>query len=67
MGLHVIEHQTAAPLSIDPYELASGHETIFNRSEIEDARCRRRWQAQGRGRKHLLGVDANHKALAQEA
>jgi transposase len=39
MGLHVIEHQTAAPLSIDPYELASGHETIFKESEIEDARC----------------------------
>ena len=47
MGLHVIKHHTAAPLSIDPYELASRHETIFEGSEIEGALSRRRWQSQG--------------------
>ena len=40
-------HPTAAPVSIDPYMLASRHETIFKGSEIEGARCRRRWQSQG--------------------
>jgi hypothetical protein len=58
---------TAAPVSIDPYVLASRHETIFKGSEIEGARCRRRWQSQRRGRKDLLSFDAHHKALAQEA
>ena len=47
--------------------LASRHETIFKGSEIEGARCRRLRQAQGRGRKYLLGFYAHHKALAQEA
>src|SRR5215208_342438 len=57
---------TAAPVSIDPYVLASGHETIFEGSQIEGAGRRRRWQTQGGGRKDLLCVDAHHKALAKE-
>src|SRR5215213_9421759 len=57
---------TAAPVSIDPYVLASGHETIFEGSQIEGAGRRRRWQTQGGGRKDLLFVDAHHKALAKE-
>jgi hypothetical protein len=54
---------TAAPVSIDPCVLVSGHEAIFEGSEIEGALSRRRRQTQGGGRKDLLGVDAHHKAL----
>src|ERR687890_617191 len=57
---------TAAPVSIDPYVLASRHETIFEGSQIEGALSRRLGQTQGRGRKDLLSFDANHKALAKE-
>jgi hypothetical protein len=46
--------------------LASGHETVFEGSEIEGALGRRRRYTQGAGRKYLLGVDAHHKALAEE-
>ncbi len=46
--------------------LVSRHEAIFEGSEIEGARCRRRRYTQGRGRKDLLGIDAHHKALAEE-
>src|SRR5215211_91180 len=46
--------------------LVSRHEAIFEGSEIEGARCRRRRYTQGRGRKDLLGVGAHHKALAKE-
>ena len=67
MGLHVIEHQTAAPVSIDPYVVASRHETIFEGSQVEGALSRRRRQTQRGGRQDLLGVDAHHKALAKEA
>jgi hypothetical protein len=35
---------TAPPVSIDPYVVASRHETIFEGSEIEGARRRGRWQ-----------------------
>jgi hypothetical protein len=42
MGLHAIKHHAAAPLSIDPYELASRHETIFEGSQIEGALSRPR-------------------------
>jgi transposase len=48
------------------YVLASGHETIFEGSEIEGALGRRRRYTQGAGREDLLGVDAHHKALAKE-
>ena len=58
---------TAARVSIDPCVLVCGHETIFEGSQIEGALSRRLGQAQGRGRQDLLGVDAHHKALAQEA
>jgi hypothetical protein len=47
--------------------LASRHETIFEGPEIEGAFSCRLRQTQGGGREDLLGVDANHKALAQEA
>src|SRR5215210_3399725 len=57
---------TAAPVSIDPCVVAFGHETVFEGSEIEGACRRRRRQTQAGGRQDLLGVDANHKALAQE-
>src|SRR5215211_1760822 len=57
---------TAAPVSIDPYVLASRHETIFEGSQIEGALSRRRWQTQRAGRKDLLSFDAHHKALAKE-
>ena len=46
--------------------LASGHETVFEGSEIEGALGRRRRYAQGAGRQDLLGVDAHHKALAKK-
>jgi len=36
--------------------LASGHETVFEGSEIEGALGLRRWYTQGAGRKYLLGV-----------
>ena len=64
---HTIPRElTAAPVSIDPCVVAFGHETVFEGSEIEGA-CRRRLrQTQAGGRQDLLGVDANHKALAQE-
>src|SRR5215216_246748 len=58
---------TAAPVSIDPNVLASGHETVFEGPQIEGTGRRRCRNAQGEGRKDLLGVDARHKALAQEA
>ena len=58
---------TAAPVSIDPYVVASRHETVFEGSQVEGALGRRCRDAQGGGRKHLLGVDAHHKALAKEA
>jgi hypothetical protein len=58
---------TATPVSIDPCVLVSGHETIFEGAQIEGALSRRCRDAQGRDRKDLLGVDANHKALAKEA
>jgi hypothetical protein len=51
---------------IDPYVLASRHETIFKGSEIEGALCRRLRQAQGGGRKDLLCFYAHHKALDKE-
>jgi hypothetical protein len=54
---------TAAPVSIDPCVLASRHETIFERPEIEGARFRRLRQTQGAGRNDLLGFDAHHKAV----
>src|ERR687889_2692860 len=57
---------TAAPVSIDPYVLASRHETIFEGSQIEGALSRRLRQTQGGGRKDLLCFYAHHKALAQE-
>jgi transposase len=41
--------------------LASGHETVFEGSEIEGALGRRGRYAQDRGREDLLGVDAHHK------
>ena len=47
------------------YVLASGHETIFEGSEIEGALGRRRRYTQGAGSEDLLGVDAHHKALAK--
>src|ERR671917_1888999 len=58
---------TAPPVSIDPYVVASGHETVFEGSQIEGALSRRRGQTQGGGRQNLLGVDAHHKALAKKA
>src|SRR5829696_3686650 len=58
---------TAAPVSIDPCVVASFHETVFEGSEVEGALGRRCRYTKGRGRKHLLGVDAHHKALAQKA
>ena len=58
---------TAAPVSIDPYVLASRHETVFEGSQVKGARRRRCQDAQGGGREDLLGVDAHHKALAKEA
>ena len=58
---------TAAPVSMDPYVLVSGHETVFEGPEIEGTGRRRCRNAQGGGRKDFLGVDAHHKALAQEA
>src|SRR5215203_4061272 len=57
---------TAAPVSIDPYVVAFGHETIFEGSQIEGALSRRLRQTQGAGRKDLLGFDALHKALAKK-
>jgi hypothetical protein len=57
---------TAAPVSIDPYVLASGHETVFEGSEVEGALGRRCWQAQGGARQDLLRVDAHHKTLAKK-
>src|SRR5215203_7030386 len=61
------QQSTAAPVSIDPYVLVSWHETIFEGPQIEGALSRRRWQTQRAGRKDLLGIEAHHKALAQEA
>src|SRR5215203_4069120 len=58
---------TATPVSIDPCVVASFHETVFEGSEVEGALGRRCRYTKGRGRKHLLGVDARHKALAQKA
>src|SRR5215210_7181636 len=58
---------TAAPVSIDPCVVASFHETVFEGSEVEGALSRRCRYTKGTGRKHLLGVDAHHKALAQKA
>src|SRR5215216_1476156 len=46
--------------------LVSGNEAIFEGSEIEGARRRRRRYTQGGGRKDLLCFDAHHKALAKE-
>jgi hypothetical protein len=46
--------------------LVSRHEAIFEGSEIEGALSRGRRQTQGGGCKDLLGVDANHKALAKK-
>src|SRR5215204_6289305 len=60
-------HHTATPVSIDPCVVASFHETVFEGSEVEGALGRRCRYTKGRGRKHLLGVDAHHKALAQKA
>src|SRR5215210_136917 len=57
---------TAAPVSIDPYVVAFGHETIFEGSQIEGALSRRLRQTQGAARKDLLGFDALHKALAKK-
>src|SRR3954468_20166003 len=56
---------TATPVSMDPV-LVSRDEAVFERPEIESARRRRRRQTQGGGGKDLLGVDAHHKALAEE-
>ena len=47
--------------------LVSGNETIFEGSEIEGARRRRRRYAQGAARKDLLGFDAHDETLAKEA
>jgi hypothetical protein len=47
--------------------LTSGHETVFERSEIEGAGRRRPRGVQGGGREDLLGIGAHHKALANEA
>src|SRR5215213_634361 len=58
---------TAVPVSIDPCVLASGHDTIFEGSEIEGTLSPRLGQTQAAGREDLLGVDANHKAPAKEA
>jgi hypothetical protein len=57
---------TAVPVSIDPCVLASGHETIFEGSEIEGALGRRRRHTQGGGSEDLLGVGTYHKALVKE-
>ena len=43
--------------------LASGHETVFEGSQVEGAISSRRRYTQGRSREDLLGVDAHHKAL----
>src|SRR5215216_2615339 len=58
---------TAAPVSIDPYVVASRHETVFEGSQVKGARRRRCRDAQGGGREDLLCVDAHHKALDKEA
>src|SRR5215208_6556549 len=58
---------TAAPVSMDPSVLVSGHETVFEGSQIEGTGRRRCRNAQGGRRKDFLGVDAHHKALAKEA
>jgi transposase len=47
--------------------LVSGHEAIFEGSEIEGALSRRRRHTHGAGRKDLLGIGAHHKTLAKEA
>src|SRR5215211_933878 len=47
--------------------VASRHETVFEGSEIEGARRRRRRYAQGAGREGLLCIGAHHKALAEKA
>ena len=65
-GAVVQAYLTAAPVSIDPYVVAFGHETIFEGSQIEGALSRRLRQTQGAGRKDLLGFDALHKALAKK-
>ncbi len=47
--------------------LVSRHEAVFEGSQIEGAGRRRRRYTQGAGRQDLLlGVDAHHKALAEE-
>ena len=57
---------TAVPVNIDPCVLASGHETVFEGSQIQGALGRRCRYTQGAGRQDLLGVDAHHKTLAKE-
>src|SRR5829696_6773821 len=57
---------TAAPVSIDPCVVASWHETVFEGSQIEGVSRGRLGRTQAGCREDLLGVDANHKALAQE-
>jgi hypothetical protein len=63
-GVAGVALQRHAQVSI--HVLASGHEALFEGPEIESA-CRRRCRkTQGGGRKDLLGVGADHKALAEE-
>src|SRR5215211_3167688 len=61
-----VDPLTAAPVNIDPV-LASGHETVFEGSQVEGALGSRRRYAQGGGRKDLLGVHRILKKLTQKA
>lgn len=63
-GVAGVALQRHAQVSI--HVLASRHQALFEGPEIESA-CRRRCRkTQGGGRKDLLGVGADHKALAEE-